>query len=125
MSSAGLTLGHIPYLNCVPFFHFLKQEGFQGELVSGVPAELNRMLQTGQLDVSPSSSFEYARNYQDYLLLPGHSISSFGKVQSVLLFSPVELAELDGQQIAITGESAPDRGNCAPAPGRRSCPRAS
>jgi chorismate dehydratase len=75
-------------------------------MISGVPSALNSMLQLGELDVSPSSSFEYARHWQDYLLLPGHSISSFGKVQSVLLFSPVEMSQLNGQQIAITGESA-------------------
>lgn len=101
-----LTLGHIRYLNCVPFFGALAQQGFQGKLVSGVPSELNRMLQQGQLDASPSSSFEYARNWQDYLLLPGHSISSTGKVASVLLFSPVPPEQLDGKVIAITGESA-------------------
>ena len=105
-SSAQLTLGHIPYLNCVPFFHHLKDNGFRGEFVTGVPADLNRRLQLGQLDVSPSSSFEYARNWQNYLLLPDQSISSVGKVKSVLLFSPVELKELSGRQIAITSESA-------------------
>ncbi len=104
--SAQLTLGHIPYLNCVPFFHYLKENGFRGEFVTGVPADLNRMLQLGHLDVSPSSSFEYARNWQKYLLLPNQSISSVGKVKSVLLFSPVELKDLSGRQIAITGESA-------------------
>ncbi|MEA3363331.1 MAG: menaquinone biosynthesis protein [Thermodesulfobacteriota bacterium] len=101
-----LTLGYIPYLNCVPFFHQLKKNGFKGKLVTGVPSELNRMLQRRELDVSPSSSFEYARNWQNYLLLPNHSISSIGKVKSVLLFSPVDLSELSGRQIAITGESA-------------------
>lgn len=105
-SSAELTLGYIPYLNCVPFFHQLKKNGFKGKLVTGVPSELNRMLQCRELDVSPSSSFEYARNWQNYLLLPNHSISSIGKVKSVLLFSPVDLSELSGSQIAITGESA-------------------
>jgi chorismate dehydratase len=64
------------------------------------------MLQAAELDVSPSSSFEYARNWRDYFVLPNHSISSVGPVRSVLLFSPFELAELKGQQIAITGESA-------------------
>ena len=64
------------------------------------------MLQTGELDVSPSSSFEYARNWRDYLVLPDHSIASQGAVKSVLLFSPLELQELDGQCIAVTGESA-------------------
>ena len=104
--STELKLGYIPYLNCIPCFHYLKEKGFHGKLVSGVPAELNLLLQQGKLDISPSSSFEYARNWKKYLLLPGHSISSFGRVKSVLFFSPVELSELAGQQIAITGESA-------------------
>lgn len=100
------TVGHIPYLNCVPFFHYLSESGFCGRLVSGVPSELNRMLQHAELDVSPSSSFEYARNWRDYLILPEHSISSIGPVESVLLFSPVPLSELAGKTIAITGDSA-------------------
>lgn len=103
---AKLRLGYIPYLNCVPYFHFLREAGFQGSYVKGVPAELNRMLQCGQLDVSPSSSFEYARNWRDYLLLPHHSISSVQQVKSVLLFSPVEIKDLDGLDVAITAESA-------------------
>ena len=105
-SSSEFTLGYIPYLNCVPFFRHLKENGFRGEFVTGVPSALNLMLQQGLLDVSPSSSFEYARNWRDYFLLPGHSISSIGKVKSVLLFSPVAMSELSGRQIAITGESA-------------------
>lgn len=105
-SSSPLTLGYITYLNCVPFFHYLKDNGFCGRFVAGVPSALNLLLQQGQLDASPSSSFEYARNWNKYLLLPGHSISSRGKVKSVLLFSPVPLSELSGRNIAITGESA-------------------
>ncbi|SEA65412.1 chorismate dehydratase [Desulfuromusa kysingii] len=101
-----LTLGYIAYLNCVPFFHHLKDNGFHGRFITGVPSALNQMLQQGQLDVSPSSSFEYARNWEKYLLLPGHSISSVGKVESVLLFSSVGLRQLSGHTIAITGESA-------------------
>ncbi len=105
-SSAELKLGYIPYLNCVPFFYRLQQNGFKGTLVTGVPSELNRLLQCRELDVSPSSSFEYARNWQKYLLLPNHSISSVGKVKSVLLFSPVDISELSGREVALTGESA-------------------
>ncbi|MCK4503446.1 MAG: menaquinone biosynthesis protein [Desulfuromonadales bacterium] len=105
-SMTELALGYIPYLNCVPYYHYLKQCGFQGKYISGVPSVLNRMLQNGELDVSPSSSFEYARNWRNYLLLPDHSISSIGEVKSVLLFSPVPLAELSGRKVAITGESA-------------------
>jgi len=105
-SVTKLTMGRISYLNCVPFYHYLEQSGFQGEYITGVPSELNRLLQDGKLDISPSSSFEYARNWRDYLLLPGHSISAVSQVKSVLLFSPVPLSELSGRKVSVTGESA-------------------
>lgn len=102
----SLTVGQITYANCAPFFYFLEESGFHGEIVQGVPAELNRLLAAGQLDVCPSSSIEYARNTSDYLLLPDHSISSVGAVQSVLLFTDIPMAALGGVPISITGESA-------------------
>ncbi len=105
-SDKTLRVGYIPYLNCVPFFHYLESCGFSGSIVSGVPSALNTMLQTGEIDVSPSSSFEYALHSTDYLLLPDLSISSCGAVKSVVLFSPCTLEKLQGQKIAITGESA-------------------
>jgi chorismate dehydratase len=102
----SLKLGHIDYLNCVPLFHYLTQSGFSGEIVKGVPSELNHLLSRGELDVSPSSSFEYGLNFKDYLLFPDHSISAFDGVKSVLLFSPCPIDELHGQCIYLTGESA-------------------
>jgi chorismate dehydratase len=102
----SLTVGHITYLNCVPFFHHLPAVGFRGEIVSGVPSRLNQLLAAGELDVSPSSSFEYAQHWRDYLLLPNLSISSRGPVQSVLLLSSRPLAELHDVEITLTGESA-------------------
>lgn len=102
----SLRIGHIAYANCVPYFHYLQQCGFQGEIRSGVPAELNALLAAGEIDLSPSSSFEYGRNADSYLLLPGHSISSTGAVQSVLLFSPYELEEIASFPIDLTSESA-------------------
>lgn len=102
----SLTIGRITYANCIPFFHYLRDTGFSGEIVDGVPADLNRRLAAGEIDVCPSSSFEYALHHKDYLLLPGHSISSVGPVYSVLLFAPDDLSALSGQSIALTGESA-------------------
>ncbi len=101
-----LRVGHITYLNCVPFFHNLREAGFEGEIIGGVPSRLNAMLAAGEIDLSPSSSFEYALHWQDYLLLPGLSISSRGPVKSVLLFSPIPLEDLESQEIVLTGESA-------------------
>ena len=101
-----LTVGRISYLNAVPYFYRLAESGFAGRIVAGVPSELNRRLAAGEIDLSPSSSFEYARQWRDYRLLPGHSISSIGPVRSVLLFSRLTLEEVAGQEIALTGESA-------------------
>ena len=101
-----LRIGQISYLNVVPFFHFLSDTGFCGEIVRGVPSQLNRMLADGRIDACPSSSFEYGLHADDYLLIPGQSVSSIGPVYSVLLFCPAPLETLHGQEFAITGESA-------------------
>lgn len=101
-----LRIGRIAYLNVVPYFHYLDEEGFSGEIISGVPSELNSLLARGAIDACPSSSFEYGLHADNYFLLPGHSISSQGPVHSVLLFTPGPLAELSGQEIVITGESS-------------------
>ncbi|MDY0189317.1 MAG: menaquinone biosynthesis protein [Desulfuromonas sp.] len=101
-----LKLGHIDYLNCVPMFHHLASCGFTGAIIKGVPAQLNQLLAQGDIDVSPSSSFAYGQNFENYYLLPGHSISACSQVQSVLFFSPLPLEKLRGQRIYLTGESA-------------------
>ncbi|TLM68934.1 MAG: futalosine synthase [Deltaproteobacteria bacterium] len=101
-----LTIGRISYLNTVPFFHHLDLAGMPARIVDGVPAELNASLAAGRIDLSPSSSFEYARSWRDYRLLPGLSISSRGAVCSVLLFSRQPLEAVAGSEIVLTGESA-------------------
>lgn len=101
-----LTIGRISYVNAIPFFHHLAQTGFSECVTDGVPAVLNACLAAGSIDLSPSSSFEYARNWRDYLLLPHLSISSRGPVRSVLLFSRLPLDAVAREQIALTAESA-------------------
>jgi chorismate dehydratase len=101
-----LRIGRIAYLNVAPYFHYLHEEGFTGEIIDGVPSALNTMLAEGSIDACPSSSYEYGLHADDYYLLPGHSISSVGPVHSVLLFTPGPLHCLAGTEIAITGESA-------------------
>ena len=101
-----LRIGRIAYLNVAPYFHYLHEQGFTGEIIAGVPSALNAMLAEGSIDACPSSSYEYGLHADDYCLLPGHSISSIGPVHSVLLFTPGPLLALSGEEIAITGESA-------------------
>ena len=83
-----LKIGQIDYANCTPLFHVLREQfpcsGY--EFVAGVPAELNRLLLSGEIDVCPSSSIEYAYHPELYTILPQLSISSIGAVASVLLW---------------------------------------
>ncbi|MGG4032597.1 menaquinone biosynthesis protein [Paenibacillus cisolokensis] len=103
-----LTLGRIDYANAWPLFHHL--DGYAGEagvrIVSRVPAELNRALREGETDISAISSFAYAQNSEDYLLLPDLSVSSVGRVNSILLFMKRPLEQVKNGRIALTTASA-------------------
>ncbi len=103
-----LKLGHIVYSNCFPPHAGIvtKQTAFPFTLVEGVPTELNRLLYEGGVDVSPSSSIEYAVNPGRYLLLPGLSIAARKNVMSIILQSRVPLDELDKKIVALTTASA-------------------
>lgn len=102
-----LTIGQIEYANCTPIFTALQQriDCTPYRFVRGVPARLNRLLAAGEIDVCPSSSIEYGKHADRYLILPELSISSVGAVKSVLLFSRLPLDELDGERIGMTTES--------------------
>lgn len=102
-----LRIGEISYLNCTPLFTALRSNFHAAEyhFVSGHPLDLNAKLRCGEIDICPSSSIEYARNPDSYLILPDLSISSQGAVRSVLLFSELPIELLNGASIALTGES--------------------
>lgn len=103
-----LRIGQIEYANCTPIFQILRKffDCSEYEFVKGVPTELNRLLKSGDIDVCPSSSIEYAINHEQYRILPQLSISSDGAVASVLLFSEIPIDELDGRTILLSSESA-------------------
>jgi chorismate dehydratase len=103
-----LKIGQIEYANCTPLFHVLRQQFdcIEYQFILGVPAELNRLLQAGKIDVCPSSSIEYAYHPDLYSILPHVSISSIGAVASVLLFCRVPVEELSGSLIRLSSESA-------------------
>jgi chorismate dehydratase len=71
-----------------------------------VPTELNRLLHEGGVDVSPSSSIEYAMHPGRYLLFPGLSITSRKEVRSIILQSRFPIAELNGRIVTLTTASA-------------------
>jgi chorismate dehydratase len=106
--NAKARLGRIAYLNVLPIYfaleHLFGDNGFH--LVRGTPAELNAAMRRGDVDLGSISALEYGRAWRDYLLLPDLSISSQGAVGSVLLFSRVPFARLDGRPIRVSAASA-------------------
>ncbi len=104
-----LKIGHINYLNCWPITYPLMNLKLSFELVFGNPQELNNKYTSGSLRAGAMSSFNYllnADNDDPFILLPNLSISSIGKVGSVLLisknsfnFAPESIIELTSQSL--------------------------
>ncbi len=102
-----LRIGRIPYINCYPVYGAIDRGivSLHGELVNGIPTELNRRMSAGSLDVSVVSAVEYARDATRYLLLPELAITSDGPVRSVMLFSRVAPEQLGGKRVLVSRSS--------------------
>ena len=99
-----LRIGEIPYLECVPYYHSLREHYPQPEyrFVPGSPAELSAELRAGRVDVCLAPVMEYALAPQDYLLLPGLGLGARGALGSALLFSDLLLEDLEESVISIS-----------------------
>ena len=99
-------VGHINFLNVLPLTYRYANGGGEGmDIVQDVPAELNRAIREGRLDVSPVSSIVYARNSEDLLLLPDISIRSDGDVESIVLVSRRSIDEIGAGRVILTAKS--------------------
>lgn len=105
----SLRIGEINYTNIMPMFFYLDRtvlndKGFT--FYQATPAQLNDQMAEGTIDIGGISSFEYARNPGDYIILPDLSVSSIGNVGSIFLFSKVPAEELNNRSIGLTSSSA-------------------
>lgn len=102
-----MKLGYIDYLNCYPFYYhmFEKEKLSNISLVPGYPSELNRMMKTGDLHMSPISSATCADISDEVYVLPNVCLSSVGYVRSVILVSKYDIEDLDQKTIGITRAS--------------------
>lgn len=103
-----LRCGRIQYTNDLPIYAAFDEGviAFPAALHAAVPANLNEMLLAGDLDVSPISAVAWAKHATDLVLLPDLCIGARDEVVSVVLVSPRTPAQLDGEQVAVTRESA-------------------
>lgn len=109
MNSNDITvIGKISYTNSWPITHHFHPSSLShpAQMVSEVPAILNRGMSEGSIHVGGLSSFAYAAASDKLLVLPGLSVSSDGPVKSILLFSRRPLEALGDATIAVTNTSA-------------------
>lgn len=109
--TAQVRLGAISYLNVAPVYDWLRRcdpaEAPGVTLVDGVPAQMNRALDAGAVDISNVSSVAFGQHADEWALAPGLSVAAHGRVDSVLLFSwRDDWRALDGASIALTDHSA-------------------
>ncbi|OGW53467.1 MAG: hypothetical protein A2Y81_04230 [Nitrospirae bacterium RBG_13_43_8] len=102
-----MKVGKIHYTNLFPIFYALQRECdcSRYEFIEGVPSTVNRLLRSGEIDISPSSSIEYLRYRKQYNLIEGHSISSKGPAGSIFLLSRRPIEQLGGKTILVSSQS--------------------
>ncbi|GAE25084.1 menaquinone via futalosine step 1 [Halalkalibacter wakoensis JCM 9140] len=105
----SVVIGEISYTNIRPFFFYLDRPMLKEhncQFVPQVPAQLNNEMAKGRVDIGGISSFAYAEHALEYTLLPNLSVTSYGAVNSIFLFSKVPINELNGKKVALTWSSA-------------------
>lgn len=103
-----LRIGQIKYSNTLPVYLFFDQDSFHDRIdfFQQVPAQLNREMAAGNIDVGPISSFSYGEHAEEYYALPGLSVTADGKVRSIYLFSKQPIDALNGATVSLTNTSA-------------------
>ncbi len=103
----SITLGKISYLNVLPLYFPLEKQIIPNnfKIIEGIPADLNLMMQREELDISGTSSIEYARNWRKYLLVPDISIGSNGPVKSVLFLSRIPFNKMDDKRVLLSSHT--------------------
>ncbi len=97
-----LKIGKINYLNVFPLYKNLSDF----ELIEGEPSYLNYLLRKEEIDLSPSSSFEYFEHQEKYSIIKDLSISSRKKVLSVIFVSTKPIEQIDNNEIFLSPASS-------------------
>lgn len=100
-------IGMVNFINTAPFYSVWRQtvQEPDWQVIEAVPAELNRQLFAGDLDLGIVSCHEYALHPDQYQVLRELSISASGVVGSVMLFAHREPTRLDGELVLLSRQS--------------------
>lgn len=105
----SLVIGEIAYTNIIPPFYCLDREQLKSvgcRFVPKVPAGLNAAIKKGEVDLGGISSFAFGKEKGKYVLMPNLSVTTYGRVGSIFLFSKYPIESLAGKKIALTSTSA-------------------
>ena len=101
-----MKLGRYPWLNCLLPYFCIEKGIFAGvEPVTGYPRDLTQMLIERKISATPVPSFLYFKNKNHISISPGFSITSKGKVMSVILTSERYNRIFKGARIGVSGYS--------------------
>jgi chorismate dehydratase len=100
-------IGIVNYINMAPVYETWREQVRRPDwiMTEAAPAQLNRLLATGGIDLGFVSAYEYAVRPEQYRIMTDLSISATGPVGSVFLFSSVPPEQLHGQLVLLTGQS--------------------
>ena len=101
-----MIIGHINFLNVLPFSYGYAHAAQDLQIVRGVPTFLNAELKAGRIDLSNISSIEYARQSDELLILPKICVRADDDVTSIVLVSRKPIENLRGDKIILTSKSA-------------------
>ena len=97
-----MRLGAVGYLNARPLTWALDRAPERWKIRYDVPAVCSALLRSREVDLGLVPSFDYLEG-DDYRLVPGVGIGSYGPVASVALFARVPLEDV--RQIALDASS--------------------
>jgi chorismate dehydratase len=103
-----MNIGEISYTNIIPLYFYLDRERLKENgvtITDAVPSKINRLMEEKKVDIGGISSFSFGKNSERYSIIPDLSVSAFGKVNSIFLFSKYRLEELSGKKVALTSSS--------------------
>lgn len=105
----ALEIGELSYVSGLPISWAVDRgmvSGPEVKTVTGLPGELDALMESGRLAAGPISSLEYVRHRDKYDLIPDLAISSWGRIGSSILFSKVPFSRLGGHSIALPHHGA-------------------
>ena len=102
-----INLGAAPFLNMRPLIYPLEKGVVEHSfnIMYFDPSLLSENLSEGVVDVAPIPSVEFLRN-DNYSILPDISISSFGKVDSVILKARKEITKIKSVSVDSRSRSS-------------------